>query len=551
MFGFYLNAQLVGASFRKVLEPRPGRLIQVISYLFALTAFLVGGYLMFHRIFSYMLSLESIGRSLLFRLLSSAFLTFSLMLFLSNLITSLPTLFRSREVDFLLATPLPAETIFKYNFYKTLFFSSWATLLLGLPMTLALLATIKAGPVNIVLGVLLLFPFVLIPAALSVSVLQIAIKLFPKLGLRHLLAGLLAALVVLSWAFFAFVQPQGISIAHIDTMPELEKYLSSLAVVGSPLLPSTWITQGLMSDGGITVICERLWMMAITAFFFTTACFFISRKLYLQNLTSRISSAYSAGVSSGRVFTSWLAHKFPIAAKDTILFLRDPTQWAQGLIFISLLIIYLGSLKKYPLFFTFPMWKVVITFINFAFAGYILATLSVRFVFPVISLEGPMLWFIRSAPIKGFRLFGEKAFVSIIAALMLTETLSIISNHLLNTMPGLRIISHIGLGLMCLVLTSLTLGLGAIMPDFRERNPGKIASGLGGLLAALAGLAYVALSITVLAWPAYLYAMNQWKQGINYNRALIISCIMFLLLSAITFYLPLRFGLKKIKEMQV
>jgi len=336
-------------------------------------------------------------------------------------------------------------------------------------------------------------------------------------------------------------------------MPELESYMSSLAVVNSPLLPSTWITEGLMSGmrGGLSTALSRLWLLVISALFSTSICYYLSQKFYLNSLTTRVTGSPMESYGSTRRLTSWWAKKFPIAAKDSLLFLRDPTQWAQGLIFVSLLVIYLGSLHRYPMFFSFPMWKVVITFINFAFAGYILATLSVRFVFPVISLEGPTLWFIKSSPIKGYRLFAEKAFVSIIVALVLTETLSLISNQLLHTMPGLKAISHISLGLMCLVLTSLTIGLGAMMPDFKERNPSKIASGLGGLLAALAGLAYVGLSIVVLAWPAYLYAMNQWRSRVNYGQALVISFGIFLLLSGIAMYLPLKFGLKKIKEMQV
>jgi len=549
----YITLVNVRASFRKLLTPRPGRNFQLSSYLAVITLFMLGGYHLFHRLFAYLLSLESIGQSLSFRLLSSSFLTFFIMLFLSNLITSLSTLFRSREIDFLLSTPLPSRALFEYSFYKTFFYSSWATLILGLPMTVALLVTLKAGIWGILLGLALLPPFVIIPAALAVSLLLIAVRIFPKLSLRHLLAGLMAFLAIASWAFFAFARPQGISIAQIDTMPELERYMSSLAIVNSPMLPSTWITEGLMAGvrGGLPVILGRLWLLTITALFFTSLCYYLSHRFYLNSLTTRRTSSVLQLGGSNKWLTSWWARKFPIAAKDTLLFLRDPTQWAQGLIFISLLVIYLGSLRRYPMFFTFPMWKVVITFINFAFAGYILATLSVRFVFPVISLEGSTLWFIKSSPIKGYRLFAEKAFVSIIVALVLTESLSLISNYLLNTMPGLKVISHISLGLMCLVLTSLTLGLGAIIPDFKERNPSKIASGLGGLLAALAGLAYVALSIVVLAWPAYLYALSQWRHRINYGQAMVISFGIFLLLSGIAMYLPLRFGLKKIKEMQV
>ncbi len=135
----YITLMNIRASFRKLLIPRPGRNFQLSSYLAVIMLFMFGGYHLFHRLFAYLLSLESIGQSLSFRLLSSSFLTFFIMLFLSNLITSLSTLFRSREIDFLLATPMPPLALFEYSFYKTFFYSSWATLILGLPLTLALL----------------------------------------------------------------------------------------------------------------------------------------------------------------------------------------------------------------------------------------------------------------------------------------------------------------------------------------------------------------------------------------------------------------------------
>jgi ABC-2 type transport system permease protein len=549
----HLIGQNTRASLRRLLEPRPGRLLQLASYLAVMSLFLGGGFLLFHRLFSYLAGLEDIGQALMFRLLSSSFLTFFIMLFLSNLITSLSTLFRSREIDFLLASPLPSQELFAYNFGRTFLYSSWATLLLGLPLTAALLATLGTGFWQTALGLAALLPFVTIPAALAVSLLLVAIKLFPRLEVRHLLAGLLLLLALGAWAFFVLVRPQGLSIGQIDTMPELERYLSALAGADSPLLPSTWITEVLMSGvrGGLPVAASRLWLLTISALFAGTLCFHLSRLFYLSSLTSRLSAQPSHWSARSRRMGSAWARRFPVAAKDALLFSRDPTQWAQGLIFLSLLVIYLGSLRRYPLFFTFPMWKVVISFINFAFAGYVLATLSVRFVFPVISLEGPMLWFIRSAPISGRRLFAEKASLNILSALVLAETLSLVSGRLLNTMPGLSIISHISLALMCLVLTSLTLGLGAVLPDFRERNPSKIASGLGGLLAALAGLGYVALAIVILAWPAYLYALNQWRTRTDYSQALLISFGLFLLLSGTAMYFPLRAGLRKIDSLEV
>jgi ABC-2 type transport system permease protein len=547
----YLTNATLKAFGRKIWEPRPGRMLQVIVGLCVLSLFLLGGYALFYRIFAYLQGLESIGRPLLFRLMMSSFLTFFLMLFLSNLISSLSTLYQSPEIEYLLSTPLPTGQLFRYRFYQNLFFSTWATLLLGLPLVLALNRALRAGSLHLLVSLLLLIPFVLIPAFLAVIVLMAAVKLFPRLTLRQLLAALLLAMALASGAFFLFGQPHGISVGSINSMPELERYLSSLAVVSSPLLPSTWLAEILTAPGNAwQLVLTRCWLLLISAVFAGALCFWFAAQYYFGTITTRVTSSVDTSQRSTygrRPFD----RAFPIAAKDVVLFLRDPTQWTQGLIFLSLLVIYLGSLRTYPLMFTFPVWKVIISFINFAFAGYILATLSVRFVFPVVSLEGPLLWLIKSSPLTFQRLFYEKAFLSVAIGLALTETLSLVSNVILRTAPGMKVLSAVSLGLMCLAITSLTLCLGAILPDFKERNPGKIASGLGGLLAALAGLGYVGLSIVVLAWPAYLYANSTVRPNISYGATLAVSFLVFALISAAAVFVPLQYGLRSMRNLEV
>jgi ABC-2 type transport system permease protein len=545
----YLTTLTLRSLGRKLWEPRPGRALQLVVGLCVLSLFLAGGYALFFRIFAYLQGLESIGRPLMFRLVLSSFLTFFLMLFLSNLVSSLSTLYQSPEIEYLLSTPIPAGELFRYRFYQNVFFSTWATLLLGLPLVLALNRALRGGIAQLAASLLLLIPFVLIPGFLAVIALMAAVSVFPKLTLRQLLAGLLVVMALSSGGFFLFGQPQGLSIAQIDTMPELERYLSSLAVISSPLLPSTWLAEGLTAASW-TMRLTRLWLLLITAVFAGAFCFWFAQRHYFSTVTSRVSS--SRGANDRSVYgRRWLDRKFPVAAKDVVLFLRDPTQWTQGLIFLSLLVIYLGALRTYPILFVFPVWKVIISFINFAFAGYILATLSVRFVFPVISLEGPMLWLIKSSPLSFRRLFYEKAFLSLVSGLVLTETLSFVSNVILKTTPGMKALSTISLGLMCLAITSLTLCLGAILPDYKERNPGKIASGLGGLLAALAGLGYVGLSIVVLAWPAYLYASSVARPGISYGAALAAAFGVFMLLTAVAVFVPLKYGLRAMQRLEI
>ncbi len=536
---------------RRVWEPRRGRTLQLAVGLCVLTLFLWGGHYLFFRVFSYLQGLESIGRPLLFRLVVSSFLTFSLMLFLSNLVTSLSTLYQSPEVEYLLSTPLPSAELFRYRFLQNAFFSTWATLLLGLPLAAALNRALHGGTAHLLAALALLAPFVMIPAFLAVAALLAAVRLFPRLTLRQLLAALLVALALASGGFFLFGQPGGISIGQIDSMPELERYLSSLAVVNSPLLPSTWLAEALTAPrGDWRTVLSRGWMLTITAAFAGALCFWMAGRHYFPTVTARAGAATRSG-GRGAYGTRRIDRRFPVATKDAVLFLRDPGQWTQGVIFLSLLVIYLGSLRTYPMMFAFPVWKVIISFINFAFAGYILATLSVRFVFPVMSLEGPMLWLVKSSPLPVRRLFLEKAFLSLATGLVLTEGLSLASNWMLRTTPGMKALSTVSLGLMCLAVTSLTLCLGAILPDYRERNPGKIASGLGGMLAALAGLGYVGLSIVVLAWPAYLYANSTVRPGISYGAALAAAFGVFLLLTAVAVLVPLKYGLRAMQNLEV
>jgi ABC-2 type transport system permease protein len=546
----YLINTLFKASFTSVLAPRRGRLVQLASYLIVIAIFLGGGYLLFYKIFAYLAGLADIGRPLMFRLLSTAFLTFFLMLFLSNLITSLSTLYYSPEVEYLLGTPLPVTELFGYRFYQNFFYSTWATMILGLPMLAALAAALKAGAFSFLLYLISLFLFASIPAFLAVAALLLLVKLFPKMGLKQLAGFMLLFLGAASWAFFIFGRPSGMVITQIDTMPELERYLAGLALVSSPLLPSTWLTQLMLppAGSGPALVIKMLWLLLVTAAFFGALCFYTAGKLYNNTLTGRTSASGPQKQTGRPALSLPPARLFPVAIKDTLLFLRDPTQWAQGLIFLSLLVIYLGGIRTYPLLFTFSVWKVAVAFINFAFAGYILATLSVRFVFPVISLEGPMMWLLKSSPLTPRKLFAQKSVLSIAVALVLTEGLSLISNHILRTQPGMRYLSAFSLGLMCLAVTSLVLGLGALFPDFRERNPSKIASGLGGLLAALAALGYVGLSVAVLAWPAYLYSANMWRHNISYGGALTVALGLFVLISAVVIWVPLRFGLKELER---
>ena len=78
------------------------------------------------------------------------------------------------------------------------------------------------------------------------------------------------------------------------------------------------------------------------------------------------------------------------------------TQWSQLILLGVLVIIYLFNIRALPLFRgeQVPFFLVsVISFLNLGLAGFVLASIAARFIFPSISLEGRQMWLLRSSPL--------------------------------------------------------------------------------------------------------------------------------------------------------
>src|SRR3990167_1259434 len=79
-----------------------------IAFLFALVvlAFMAGGFELAFRIFTYLRLQAVVGRPLAFHMLDLLLLTMFGLLVASSVVSAIPTLFRSREITFLLSHPI-------------------------------------------------------------------------------------------------------------------------------------------------------------------------------------------------------------------------------------------------------------------------------------------------------------------------------------------------------------------------------------------------------------------------------------------------------------
>lgn len=525
--------------------------------------FLTLDYLFFHRIISYIaridvLDMVEVGRLLVARLLSMILLMFFSMLLFSNIITSLSTLYLSSDLGLLLSSPLRFSSVFMLKFVETTLNSSVILVIFGLPVFIVCGQEYQASWLYYAAIPLMLFPFILIPATLGTTITMLLVRFFPVKRVQQVLAvfGLiLAAGVVI---LFRFLRPEQL-VSEIG-MNQLLSYIQQNRIPTAPYLPSTWGAEMLMS------LLEHTPMPALENFFRLLAAaggiyaltLALAKKIYYPGWTgtseSRTVKTVKRGTLTERVLKS-LPFLHPttraLFIKDIKLFWRDTTQWSQLLMLAALLLIYFFNIKSLPL--RSMYLKNLISFLNLGLAGFVLASIGTRFVYPSTSLEGQSFWVIHAAPVSYRRFLLEKFFIFLFPLLLLAETLIIISNILLDVSGYMMLLSTATIFLMTIGLTGLGVGMGAIYPKFINENPAQIAMSTGGILYMIFSLFYIGVTIVLEAWPVYIYFSQQLFRRASGGGELwlYLSYTLVCLLSVGVTVIPMYVGIKRLQSLEI
>ena len=225
-----------------------------------------------------------------------------------------------------------------------------------------------------------------------------------------------------------------------------------------------------------------------------------------------------------------------LLAKDIRVFWRDTTQWAQTLVLFGLLAVYVLNLRHFSTQLTNTFWVTVVAYLNLGACALNLATLTTRFVYPQFSLEGKRLWIVGLAPLGLPRVMLAKFALGTTLSLSLSLGLIVASCHLLH-LPWDRTLLYAGaITVMAFTLNGLAIGLGAIYPNLKEDNPGKIVSGFGGTFCLVLSFVYIVGSVLLLALA------SPWHPAGTFRPGTYAAWGIFLLISLLLGWLPMRFG---------
>jgi len=512
----------------------------------------------------------ALGPLLIERLLFLLFAFLFLLLLLSNLVISYSNLFRNRETTFLLSLPVPTRTIFQWKFIESTLLASWAFIFLIAPLLGAYgLTRGVAWHFYVVTLVLVLLLIILPGVAGSFVAVNVAryldrrvFQIFTLLAVVALIAGT---------AYWFRSEPVSSQSEETRVMAVLEKMLGKTHFAEYTFLPSYWLSRSILSwaEGAVLAACFFVLVLLSYSLFFGMLAFTRMGNLFYD--------AVSAVQSRASVFARWewfrlrlqrretstdatgLAEHFfnrlkwlrpdvrALLIKDTRMFWRDTTQWAQSLVLFGLLGVYILNLR-HSFFHDLPdrAWLHRVWYLNLGACSLNLATLTTRFVYPQFSLEGKRLWIIGMAPLGLVRVIKTKYWLAAGSSLVVTLGLILLSCYMLELPWERTIYFAVAITIMTLTLNGLAVGLSVLYPNFKEENPTKIVSGFGGTFCLVLSFLYIVGSVVLLAQASPLAAANNPSQ-----TQMLASLAGFLALSIGLGWVPVQLGLQRVRHFEL
>jgi len=503
----------------------------------------------FCRILTYLHGVPILGPILVVKLLSMVFLTFLAMLVLSNVITSFGTIYFSSDLPFLLSTPLPFGSIFGIKFLETLIYSSWMVVLAFCPFLLAYGKTYSLkipfyGQVTLVL-----IPFLVVAASLGVIFSLLLMHFFPGRKTRDILLVFGLFLGGGLYVLVRFLQPE--KLVRPEAMGSVFNYLAMVKAPTFRFLPSFWITQavGFATHRDFLGYVQFFSILISVAITFVLISFLLAGRTYYSEWANA-QEGKTKPVKKDRIgkvvrffLKGFSQQTIALLQKDIKIFFRETGQWSQLFLLGALVVVYLFNIHNLPLDIVYL--KSLVSFLNIGLAGFVLAALALRFVYPAVSLEGGPFWIIQVSPLSLKRFLKEKFWISLFPLLILGSVLVSVSNLFLKADIFMSLLSMGSVGVMAVGLSSLALGMGAIYPKFQVKNISEVESSLGGILFMIYALFYIGVIIGLEALPVRSYF--QYSFGFRdsfYWPAIAVLVAVFIIVNTIVIWLPLHLGKK-------
>ncbi|NUQ19851.1 MAG: hypothetical protein HOQ09_02710 [Gemmatimonadaceae bacterium] len=511
---------------------------------------------MLYRMLVYFRNATDIGALLAGKLMGLMLVSFLSILLLSNVITALSSFFLARDLDMLVAAPVDWLRLYGAKLLETLIHSSWMVVLLAVPMFAAYGVVYHGGWAYPLIVLAAFVPFLAIPTVIGSALTLVLVNVFPARRTRDILsliAVLAAAGLVL---LFRILRPE--KLARPEGFRSLTDFIVLLRGPTSPLLPSEWAQQAVMGwlRGAADLLpFYLLWSTAAAAVVLGAL---LHRALYARGYTKAQESAQTFARDGvlrkliARTLDPFGVRRRELVLKELRLFFRDTTQWSQLILLGVLIVVYVFNIKYLPLTsegLTFFIVNIV-PFLNLVLAGFVLASIAARFIFPGVSLEGRTLWLLRSSPISMHDLLWSKFWVGTLPLLVLALIIVGSTNYLLRTSEFIMWVSLFTIVLLTFAIGGLAIGFGTLYPQFETENAAQIPTSFGGLLFMMAAVGVIGGTISLEARPVYGYLSARIYNTDTSATEMLVGFGLAALLCVGATIVPIRIALRRLEVIE-
>ncbi len=475
-------------------------------------AFAFGCYFFIQRLISFLIEDIHVGLFLLHQLISIIFYILFVSINVGNIIVSYSTLYKSNEVTFFISKPVDPTKIFLIKFLDNFFYSSSTLMMIIIALIAGYTSYFKLGYLNFLFLFLNSVAFMFSAGSLGAIILLVVIRLANKFGFKNILYTLAVAYISTIIVFFQLNSPKMLITTVLKYYPGISKdlYLGELIPSISKYLPSEWLSlsgfwlvKGDLNNS-LQYFSYQLLLMAIL---FATALI-LGYKWYFKTwlINSKISAELRSNKNNSSSFlgrwneTIFSATSNSFLRRDLLMFFREPSQVLHLIVLLFLIIIFMVSVSgiKFLGIGNFYL-QTMIYFSIFIFNLLFISTLSLRFIFPLISLEGMAFWKLKSSPVKSSQILVNRVIPFSAMILLVGTGLSFFSNN--NLGSELTIFAVTITLFASAAIISMNLGMGGIYSNFKEKNAIRLASSQGASLSFLINIVFMLSLVIILFKP--------------------------------------------------
>lgn len=556
---------LIFINYNRIIFSNRQNLIRSLLASLIFIAFGIGTFIFSYNTIHFVINEIKIGTFLFHRF--SSILLFVLFLSISagNIVVAYSVMFKSDEVYYLITRPIEFERLFLLKMTESILYSSPTFLLFGSAILIGYGIYFKLSWFFYPFTILFLFlPFVFTSAFLGVLILLVIIQLAGKIGIRWTIFSVVMIYLGSLIGFFKTINPKDLVNEVMKYYPHLDFNFSFLDPDLLMFLPNHWFSESLFwfTKSDFAFSFKYALLINLSFVFLLIVSILIGNKLYYRSflISLDLKSTKEIRKSFQKIFSTstsvfdfgrksiFDAQTEVLLKKEFHQFFRDPSQWLHLGVITFLILIFIMSIAKVDLITTLPFLKTVTYLSVFIFNSFLISSITLRFIYPVISLEAYSFWKIKSSPLHPKKFLMIKIIPYFLFTLLIAEVLNLFSHQTTSIPFTLKFYSFINIFNVALTLSSLNFWFGSYFVTFNEKNPVKIASSQGATIAFLFNIIYLVILVVLFLNPVNkIFSQNSGDNKIT-NPELTFISLTLLLTGILVNYFSFRSGIKALKK---